>query len=146
MEYKIDKDMSLYTLINEQWTRVDLKPCFPVSNSDKFFSVRDKDGKEIKLIKSLEDINELSRNTIKEYLRFKTFKFEITGIHLIEEDFGVRHFEVETKEGSRNFQTELDKWPNRLSDGSILIEDIYGDQYRVLNLDFGIKLLSDYIN
>ncbi|MFT6633634.1 MAG: hypothetical protein ACJAS4_003605 [Bacteriovoracaceae bacterium] len=146
MLFKIAKNMELYFFQNQSWAPVDLKPCFPNSFKDKYFSIRDKDGKEVYLIESLAQLEEINRKTIIEYLKFKTFRFEIVGIHRIEEDFGVRHFEVKTNKGDRNFQTNLDDWPTIQKDGSILIDDLFGDQYCIYNLKFGQKLISDYIS
>jgi hypothetical protein len=146
MLFKIAKNMELFFLENQAWKPVDLKPCFPNSNKDDYFSIRDKDGNEVHLIENLGQLDEVNRKTINDYLKFKTFRFEIIGIHKIEEDFGVRHFEVKTNQGDRNFQTNLDEWPTIQKDGTVLIDDLFGDQYYIQKLEFGKKLISDYIS
>jgi hypothetical protein len=38
---------------------------------------------------------------------------------------------VETAQGPRTFQTALDGWPRELDAGGLVVEDVYGDLYRV---------------
>ncbi len=146
MKFKIAKNMELFWFDENKWISVDLKPCFPNTLKNQFFSIRDNDGKELVLLENLKLLEEDSKMIIEEYLKFKSFKFKIIGIYLIEEDFGVRHFEVKTVNGDRNFQTNLDDWPRLENENLVVINDIYGDQYHFQNLEFGQNLIQDYIN
>lgn len=145
MLLKINHNMELKFLHKNEWIPVDLKPCFPNSYENDFFSIRNRDGEEVYLIENILNLEEVDQNTIKKYLEFKTFKFRISGIYKVEEDFGVRHFEVKTFSGDRNFQTNLDDWPKVQKNGNVCIEDIFGDQYFFSQLEFGESLISDYI-
>jgi hypothetical protein len=40
---------------------------------------------------------------------------------------------VETRQGPRLFQTELDEWPTKIGEGRLLIEDLCGDLYTIEN-------------
>lgn len=146
MEFKIDVDNTLFLLQqNAQWAKVTLKPCFPKSHPDKYFSVRDDKEKELYLLESLLNLDEDNKKIIEEYLKVQSFNYEVIGIHHVDEEFGVRHWEVKTKQGDRSFQTELDAWPDIQADGRILIDDLFGDQYEIRNLEFGHKILDSYI-
>jgi len=52
-------------------------------------------------------------------------------VHSVEEEFELRSFSVDTEQGPRRFQTPLDGWPRELENGTLLIEDVFGDLYRV---------------
>lgn len=145
MLFKLDKNMELFSLVDQNWKQVDISPCFPKTLPQKYLSVRNSDGKEIKLIEDLEDLDLVNRKTLEDFLRFKMFNFEITGIYKVEEEFGVRHFEVKTGQGDRLFQTELDAWPTVTPNNQVQIKDIYGDNYTIKNLEFGQALLQPLI-
>ena len=144
MEFKLEEDKSLNVLYNNIWTQVELKNCFPENFPNGYYSIRDEHKNELFLLKSLDELDEVNLKTVKDYLRFKNFVFEITGIYSITEEFGIRNWSVETKEGGRLFQTELDFWPIELKSGDILVRDIYTDQYLIKSLDFGNDLLKRY--
>ena len=145
MEFKLTEDRTLFLLRNKQWSKVELKPCFPLTHKQKYFSIRDEEGKELEFLENLDELDEINSKLVESYLNFKSFKFKVQGIYKIEEDFGVRHFEVKTQIGDRNLQTSLENWPKLQKDGSYIIEDIYGDQYLVDKLEFGTKEFSAYI-
>lgn len=129
---------------------VTVKQCFPKSHPTKYLSVQNKEGKEVLLIEDIDSLEEKSRKEILKFLGFKNFKMKILQINSIEDEFGLRRWDVETSQGPREFQVELTKWPMVYSDGTVLIEDISGDIY-LLNtnesLDKKTKdLISDYIS
>lgn len=146
MEFKLEQDNSLFLLQqNAQWAKVVLKPCFPKSHPAEFFSVRDEKDKELSLLESLDTLDEDNRKVIDDYLKVRNFQYEIIGIYNVDEEFGIRHWEVKTKQGERVFQTELDYWPQIQDDGRILLDDLFGDQYEIKALEFGQKILMNYI-
>ncbi|MBT4792280.1 MAG: DUF1854 domain-containing protein [Halobacteriovoraceae bacterium] len=145
MMFKLEDNMALSYLVEKIWCAVEVKPCFPLTDVAHFFSVRNDDGAELLLIESLSDLEKEDQPIIQRYLNFKTFCFEIIGLYQVEEDFGVRHFEVKTKQGDRNFQTKLDDWPKKMPNGSFLITDLNGDEYFISSLEFGSKLLASYV-
>lgn len=145
MEFKLAKDKKLFWLANKTWWEVELKPCFPSSHPDKYFSVRDEKGHELALIEDLKQLDEQNRHIVENYLSFKNFVFEVKGIYNIDEDFGLRHFEVKTSKGDRCFQTPLDEWPMICEDGTVIIDDLHGEQYQIRDLDFGRKILEAYL-
>ena len=59
------------------------------------------------------------------------FVFEVTRVNEVEEEVEIRHWQVETRQGTRSFQTRLDDWPRALPGGGFLIRDVAGDLYRL---------------
>ena len=57
VEFKIEKDNTLFLLQNAVWTKVVLKPCFPKTHPTKYFSVMDDKDKEIRLLETLETLD-----------------------------------------------------------------------------------------
>lgn len=143
--FKVDDDKKLYYFHSEAWLPVKMEPCFPLSHPDKFFSLRTEKDKEVHLFETISEFSKADQKILRSYLKFKNFEFEVTGIYGIDEDFGVRNFRVQTSLGDRNFQTELDEWPEKADDGVISISDLYGERFVINHLEFGEKLLLAYI-
>jgi hypothetical protein len=146
MEFKLQSDNTLNVLRNNQWIKVSLKPCFPVSKPKEYLSLRDEKNKEIVLIDSLASLDPDNKLVIEKYLEIVNDSFIIQGIYFIEEEYGTRHWEVKTQKGKRVFQTELENWPKKDRNGVIHISDLYGDKYSVKELEFGHKYLYAYID
>ncbi len=145
MKFKLESDKKLFYSKDNEWQEVELKSCFPLTDKNSFFSVLDKEAKEIELIESLSHLNVSDRFVVDEYLNFRGFNFEILGVYKIEEDFGLRHFEVKTQVGDKAFQTALDAWPMKTKSGEYIFSDIHGDQFIVNTLDFGEKYMKALI-
>jgi hypothetical protein len=110
-------------------TSVKVVKCFPLTHKTKYLSLVDKEGKEIAFI---DDMNELSTDNyrvLNEYLDKLDFQYEITDITNIQEDFGLRHWEVNTQAGETKFQTSLIAWPKFISKNKVLIQDLNGDKF-----------------
>jgi hypothetical protein len=145
MIFKLHEDYSLEILRDHQWIKVDLIPCFPISHKDEYFSIKDKEGHEIGFIKNISELDELNKELISRYLKFKVFKCEIDGIYSITEDFGIRNFHTLTNMGERHFQTALDEWPIVSDDDQIFITDVFGENFVIKNLKFGLEYIKPYI-
>lgn len=145
MKFKIAQDHKLYFKVEENFKEVELAQCFPLSHPNEYFSLKDKEGQEIELIQSLNDLDNDSREIIENYQSFKSFKCKVIGIYLIEEDFGLRNFKVKTNMGDRSFQMPLDEWPKVNKDGTILFEDVFGEKFILECLEFGDKHLRPYV-
>jgi hypothetical protein len=144
VNFKIDTAKNLYYLNNTIWDEVELKSCFPISSENSMYSVLNKEGAEVLLIDDIKSMDDQDKKIIEEYFTFKKFRFLIKGFYSVEDNFGIRQFDVLTQVGQRTFQTELDSWPKIFED-KILITDIYGDQYWVEDLEFGDKLLKSLV-
>lgn len=101
--------------------------CFPWSHPEGFVSLRDDEDLEIAFVASLEELDEASRAVTREAMRESAFVLEITEVHGLEEEYEVRNWRVETKQGPRTFQTLRDEWPHHLKNGGFLVRAVAGD-------------------
>ncbi|MBT3583758.1 MAG: DUF1854 domain-containing protein [Halobacteriovoraceae bacterium] len=131
-------------------TEVSVKPCFPWTQPEHFLSLRDDDDNEVFLIEDLQALDFNAIEAVRHSMRPAQFILEINRINSIEEDVELRIFDVETVQGSRIFHTKLEDWPTLLDDGSILIEDLSGDTFKVEGLQRldqrSQKILSTYVS
>ena len=107
--------------------------CYPWSNPGQYISLRDEDDNEIAMIENLTDLPNDSRRVVEESLAESAFVMEIEAVLNRAEEFEIRTWEVVTKQGKRKFQTKRDEWPETMPDGSLLIRDVAGDLFRILN-------------
>ena len=108
-----------------------VRRCFPWSEPARFVSLRDDDQQEFALVRDPADLDVASRRVLEEALVAAGFVFQITGVTAIEEEVDIRHWWVETRQGTRSFQTRLDAWPRLLPQGGLLIRDVAGDLYHL---------------
>lgn len=101
--------------------------CFPWSHPDGFVSLRDDEDLEIAFIPSVEALDEASRAVAREAMRESRFVLEITKVHGLDEEYEIRNWHVETKQGPRTFQTHREEWPNRVENGGFLVRAVAGD-------------------
>lgn len=107
---------------------------FPWSHPNSFVSICDKEGKELLLLESLDQLAESSREALLRALAERRFVLEVKSIQSVREEGDLRVWNVLTQEGERKFLTKLDQWPQALSDERVLITDVAGDIYEVKNL------------
>lgn len=110
---------------------VRITPCFPWSLPGQYLSLRNEEGEELCLIRDPEELDESSRRILREELDRCMGIFQIESISELRKEIELRCWEVLTTQGPRSFQTELDEWPRELPDGSFLVEDLFGDLYKV---------------
>lgn len=123
----------LLSMYDDAGKEILLKPylCFPWTSPMKFVSLRDEEGHERLLVRSLEDLDDSSRNCLEKALLAVGFVFEITNIQAIVQDFELRNWKVETRQGIRFFQTKLNTWPRALEKGGFLIRTIEDDLFYI---------------
>jgi hypothetical protein len=112
-------------------TPVDIVRCFPWSHPTTFLSLRDSAGAERAFVADPSELDPESRAELERALSRSSFVLEVVRILKVTEDFELRCFEVETRQGLRRFQTALDAWPRELENGALILEDVHGDLYRV---------------
>lgn len=123
---------------------VKVRQCFPWSEPRRHFSLRDDDDEELALIENPADLDEESRLALEQALAEAGFVFEVTRVVDIDEEIEIRNWLVETRQGIRRFQTHLDDWPRELPGGGMLVRDVAGDLYHLVNpkgLDKGSREL-----
>ena len=124
-----DEDHQLCCEVNGKSRPVDVHRLFPWTEAERFFSLRASDGEEVALVTDILELPVGSRAAMTMALKQSGFYFEITNINAVEEEYELRHWNVETRQGPRIFQTALDEFPRELPDGGLLIEDIQKDIY-----------------
>ena len=108
-----------------------VRRCFPWSQPARFVSLRDKDDTEVALIRQPENLDDASREVLEQALIEAAFVLHVVKIYEVEEEVEIRTWKVDTKQGSRTFQTRLDDWPRELPGGGLLIRDVAGDLYHI---------------
>lgn len=110
---------------------VDVVRCFPWTEPHRFLSLRDAEGRERAFVRDTGELDSASRAALDATLRRSSFVFQVLEILSVAEDFELRSWRVRTAQGERSFQTALDAWPRALPGGSLVLEDVHGDLYRV---------------
>ena len=108
-----------------------VRRCFPWSEPARFVSLRDDEEREFALVHDPAELDAASRRVLEEAMAAAGFVFEVTRVTAIEEEVEIRHWRVETRQGTRSFQTRLDAWPRLLPHGGLLLRDVAGDLYHV---------------
>ena len=78
--------------------------CFPWSVPQAYVSIRNKEGKEVVLLKTLDELDEASRAIVQQELHDKVFNPKITRIVEHKSEFGVTSITAETDRGPVIFQ------------------------------------------
>lgn len=125
-------DGSLWATHGAESRAVWVRRCFPWSESARFLSLRDSEDDEFALVRDAQELDASSREALEAALALAGFVFRVTRVLEIEEEVEIRHWQVETAQGPRTFQTRLDDWPRTLpQDGGLLIRDLTGDLYHL---------------
>lgn len=107
------------------------RACFPWTEPGRFISLRDGEDREVVLVEKPGDLDRDSRQALGDAVGESRFVFEILAILSIEKEHELRAWQVDTRQGSRRFQTKLDDWPRPLDSGGWLIRDVAGDLFFV---------------
>jgi hypothetical protein len=124
-------DGRLWAVCGDVARAVWVRRCFPWSDPGQFLSLRDDAEQEFALVRDPADLDAESRAVLEAALVAAGFVFEITRVIAIEEEVEIRHWRVETRQGTRAFQARLDDWPRLLPHGGLLIRDVAGDLYHI---------------
>lgn len=126
-------DGRLWAVRGDSARAVWVRRCFPWSDPGRFLSLRDDGEEEFALVRDPAELDVESRAVLEAALVAAGFVFAITRVVAIEEEVEIRHWRVETRQGTRSFQTRLDDWPRPLPHGGLLIRDVAGDLYHLAN-------------
>lgn len=129
LEHRMDGQ--LWAIQGELERAVRVRRAFPWSEPRRFLSLRDHEDVEVALVADPAELDPESRGALETALVQAGFVFEITAVMVIDEEVEIRTWRVETRQGSRSFQTRLDDWPRALPDGGLLIRDVAGDLYHL---------------
>ena len=117
-----------------KYTPVNLSLCFPTEHSEKYISVKNKDGEELNFINSLDDLELDQSELIKMIIKDQRASHNIVKINSIDDEIELRVFNVDTTSGNTLFYTKLEDWPVKKANGAFIVTDINGDEY-VLRLE-----------
>jgi hypothetical protein len=105
---------------------------FPLSGPGQMLSLRDDEGQEIGLIESVRDLDNESREVIREELERSYFMPEIVDILEISEQRNLVEWEVLTDRGQRTFHVRnVRRNVRRLGQSRLVIKDFHGNRYEV---------------
>jgi hypothetical protein len=108
---------------------------FPLSRTDRYFSVRDGGGKEAGVLASLDGLDDLSLACVREELERRYMVFRLTAVRKARERFGIVEWDVETNRGPCRFSTrELRDNVIRLPEHHYLLTDVEGNRFEIANL------------
>lgn len=110
---------------------VRVRRCFPWTHPRGWISLCDTEGAEALLLPDLSVLSPDSAAALSDELNLIDRTFVITRIHACTKEIELRCWEVDTEQGPRMFQTELDEWPRCFGHGGVLIRDLHGDLYTV---------------
>jgi hypothetical protein len=131
MLFRRSADGRLHVIVEGETVPVRLRQCFPWSEPRRYLSLRNDDDEEVAMVEDPATLPTASRAALEGALADAGFVLEVTRVLSIDEEVEIRHWEVETAQGPRAFQTHLDDWPRVLPDGGLLIRDVGGDLYRL---------------
>jgi hypothetical protein len=109
--------------------------CFPWSAPGELVSLRDENDREELLVERFAELDQRSARALETALGASGFVLDILRVESIEEDYEMRIWHTETRQGKRTFQTKLDDWPWATPEGGHLLRDLAGDLFRVPPLE-----------
>ncbi len=122
--------------------------CFPWSLPETYVSIRTKDGKELALLKTLDELDEASRSLVRQELHDKVFNPRIMRVVEHKTEFGVTSITAETDRGRVIFQVRTRDDVRVLSATRLLFRDADGNTYEVADVGamdpVSRKFLQDY--
>lgn len=124
--------LSLGLKSGEKYPRVNLYKAFPFTSADEYISVRDNDGKEIGIIRSIHDFPGTVIKYIETEIERRYFAPSIKELVSVKEEFGYSYWEVVTDAGPCRF-TVKGGTQNiiHVDNQRIMIIDVDGTRYDI---------------
>jgi hypothetical protein len=143
-------DGFLVLVEGDKRTLVRPRCCFPWSKPGRYLSLRDDEDKELAFICELSELDPDSRSAVEQSLTESVFVLTVTKVESSEEDFEIRNWKVDTRQGPRTFQTKIGEWPIDTPGGGLLFRDVAGDLFLVEDPESldekSWKLLSGFLD
>jgi hypothetical protein len=109
---------------------------FPLKFPEEFIVLRDGGNVEIGVLRSLADLPESARATVRMQLRNRYFLPRITAILGVSERFGSSLWDVETDRGPRKISTNaMNEAVTEVSPGRYLLTDVEKNRYEIADID-----------
>ena len=80
-----------------------IRKVFPLSDADAYFSIQDGAGKEVGVLRSLDELDEGSKDLLENELKRRYFTPTIQEIESLKQDGGMWLFKVRTQRGPAQF-------------------------------------------
>jgi hypothetical protein len=126
--------LSLKIEPDEFYARVNLHRAFPFSQEEKYISVRDPEGKEIGIIRSMKDFPSSTVKLFQLELERRYFTPIIQKISSIKEEFGYSYWDVETDSGHKRFTVRRGSSSIiPITDERLIIIDVDGNRFEIPN-------------
>ena len=114
----------------EHYEHVDAYRVFPLSDGERWISLRVHGGAEIGVVRRPEQLPEEQRRLLAEELERRYFAPRILTIESLVEKFGESHWRVVTSAGPCRFRVRSDHTQIReIAGGVLLISDVDGNRY-----------------
>ena len=104
---------------------------FPWSMPDMYISIRDSDGRELAMLKTLDELDPASRRIVEDEFRDKAFNPKILRVLKYTREFGTSSMSAETDRGEVIFQFQGRHDVRLLSPTRALFRDADGNTYEV---------------
>ena len=118
----------------EPYPEAKVARCFPWSLPETYISICDKDGKEIALLKSADELDPANREIVLQELDEKVFNPKIRRVADYKTEFGVTSITAETDRGVVTFQVRSRDDVRVLSNIRALFRDADGNTYELADL------------
>ncbi len=105
--------------------------CFPWSLAREYVSIRDGDGKELLLLKTIDDLEAATIELIEQELRDRFFVPRIDRIVKHSAEFGIISILAETDRGEVDFQIRDREDVHLLADHRAVFRDVDGNVYEI---------------
>jgi len=105
--------------------------CFPWSIPECYISIRGPDGKEIVLLRRIDDLDQASRRIVQEELTDKVFNPRIRAILEYKREFDIIRIKASTDRGEVIFQIRTRDDVRIISDSRALFRDVDGNTYEL---------------
>lgn len=134
--FKHGANLRLTVEDDRSYPRVGVVRAFPLSDRNRFYSVRDSGDNEIGIIVNPTDLSAENQNLIDEDLQRRYFIPSVKRIVSAKERFGTVEWTVETDRGLCHFTTQnLRENVQRPAPGRIILNDVDGNRYDIRNFD-----------
>lgn len=118
----------------EQYESLEPRRLFPINRPNEYITLLDNEGKEIAVIRSMEDLTEENRRVIQASLEDYYLVPEITCIVNTIEKYGRLHWIVDTDRGRKEFDIRNRNSDIRISpDGRVRVRDADDNRYTIRN-------------
>ena len=113
-----------------------VRQCFPQSEAGRYLSIQDGAGKEVGIVKDVEDLNAQAKDLVKRELDRRYYTPKISAVKTLRQEAGMWYFEVETQRGFVSFYVR--NWrdsSHEIQAGRLQILSVDGQRFEIE--DFG---------